>query len=123
MSDLPQASRGADQRTPPRVVNGTTAGTNFGALTATTMTGAALAVDTGVKQGGAYFSFQANGGTAYVRFRADNAAGTSAANGYEIPQDQTAEFWLSPFDRYADLFGAAGTVRWWQSSPNYDARP
>lgn len=122
MSELPPASRAADCRTPPRVAITALPGSNFGLLSSTTL-GAAQAVDLGVTKGGAYFSFQAVGGTASIRFRSDNAATSTAANSYAVADGTTVEFWITPYDRYLDCFGTAGTVRWWQSSPNDGGRP
>jgi hypothetical protein len=120
MSDLPSATRGADQLSAPKA-----SGTGAGTATSTTTSAASL--DLSLTRGGAWYSFQARGGDVYVRFGSSATTATTSgdgSNGYKIPDGQTAHFWLTPADRYVDHIcsAASKTLFWWQSSPNYDNR-
>ena len=74
-----------------------------------------------VSRGGAWFSFQAAGGVAYIRFQAAaGAPGASAANGCIIEDGRTEEFWCTNTTRYLDAVSTAPmTLKVWMSSRNY----
>lgn len=121
MSELPEATRAADEYIPPM-----TSGVNAGTTTSTTTSAAEL--DLGISKGAAQVTFQARGGDVYVRFRAaSSAAGTTSgdsSNGYKIPDGGTKDFWITPRTRYCDHIcsAASKTLFWWVSSPNYNNR-
>lgn len=129
MSQLPEATRAADQRVPPK-----DAGTYVGTATAATTSAANLdlnatygGVANRLVRGGAYFSFQARGSDVYVRFKATSSTaattGTDSSNGYRITNGSTYEVYLSPSESVVDFIATANcTMFWWQSSPNYDNR-
>ncbi len=129
MSQLPEATRAADQRVPPKDT-GIYVGTATSATTSAAnldLNGTYGGVTSRLARGGAYFSFQARGSDVYVRFKATATTaattGTDSSNGYKIANGSTYEVFLSPAESVVDFIGTAGcTLFWWQSSPNYDNR-
>lgn len=117
MSDLPAATRGADQLSPPCV-------SGAHAITATDTTNSAASLDLGITRGSAWFTLQARGGDVYVRFGATATTATTTVTGFKIPNGEERHFFVSPKERYVDhICSAAGQkLNWWQSSPNYDNR-
>ena len=123
MSDLPPANRGADERMPPKK----TGQTSGGVITATSTSGVAAEVDVlGANfAGGAYYSFQAVGGDVSIVFKdATSAATITTATGLKLLDGQAPqEFWMTADARFVEhIASAAGTLRWWRSSPNYRNR-
>jgi len=120
MSDLPSATRGADQRVGP-----SNAGTHVGHATAVTI--AASSIDTALVRGGAYITIQARGGDIYVITSATATTAVVAGNaslGEKIADGSEKDYWITAGARYLDIIGSATmTAFWWFSSPNYDGRP
>lgn len=120
MSDLPPATRGADQRIGP-----SNAGSHIGRIP--TVTTAASSIDTGLTRGGAYITIQARGGDIYVITSATATTANTAGNsslGEKIADGSKADYWITPGARYLDVIASASmTAFWWFSSPNYDGRP
>lgn len=124
MSDLPTATRGADEFLPP------SADTTDQSPTVTAVTTSAAVVDLGTRfsRGGAYVTFQARGGDVYLRARAATAAAATTSgngsNGVKIADGTDRNFWISPDSRYIDVIGSTScSLFWYQSSPNYSNRP
>jgi hypothetical protein len=119
---LPFPNRAADEYLPP-------SDTGPQALASAAVTTSAANVDLNatwgsvsrrLERGGAYFSFQALGGTAYVRFKATaTAASTSGTNGYAIADGETVHFFVPSNTPIVDVVGSASlALRYWQSSRN-----
>lgn len=131
MSDLPFASQGADELTPPGETH---------ALVSVTTSAQAIdlaalfnAAEPGLcKRGGFWITLEPRGGIAYVRFRAAGVtAGTTAGNGSNGKAIQDCAdgrpgqpyFWRPTAQPILDVIGAANhSLYIVPSSPNYGNR-
>lgn len=123
MSELPPATRGADERFPPKRTGQTTGGV----ITVSPVTGVASEIDILGPNfaGGAYYSFQASGADVFIWFKDATSAPTitTAAGLRLIDGARPEEFWLTADARFLENIGSAsGGLRWWRSSPNYRDR-
>lgn len=127
MSELPDATRAADQRLLP-----TDSGDHAGTANAVTTSASNIDLGAIMARGGAFVSLQARGGDVYVRGKSSaTTPGTTSgnsSNGVKIADGATtgavAEYWVSPGTRYLDVIGSAScTLFVWVSSPNYGNRP